>query len=467
MKKFLILFFLISIIFSMTGCGGDDSGSSSSPQGENPGVPSVFKLYPTQYIAQTNGYIYLKAKVLDGNGTPVKNTPVTFTNLSPIGKLSASNIVVVNTDDYGIATAHLYSTNPGFVTILAQVYTGIGEVRDRKTVFFTSSDVLPLSPSMALYVDSYPGGNGIYNESSDFILFDPPPDPDDTVLILATVRDIYGLPTITGITWGTDHPDEVNPIYTDNNTNENGEAKTIVQIIPDVLRETDTFVSIYALADNGAFNMVTLFLKPVVIKTITVTADPTTVVPEDTSDITATVTLSSGAAGTATDGMTVNFASYDASTCTDSCDASTCDPTPCGTITPFGQITDGVAPATFTAPATEVTCRIIASVGGVSGCTDVIVAKEVLAITPSTAVISGTLGGTLNFTISGGTAPYVVQSGNAGMADNDSTGTGLWNVATDGGTIAVTIPASTAAGDVTLYVTDSDGKTATATITII
>jgi hypothetical protein len=465
MKKFLILFFLISIIFSITGCGGNDSGSSSSPPGENPGVPSVFKLYPTQYIAQTNGYIYFKAKVLDGNGTPVKNTPVTFTNLSSIGTLSASNTIVANTDDYGIATAHLFSTSPGFVTILAQVYTGIGQIRDRKTVFFTASDVLPLSPSMALDVDSYPGGNGIYNESSDFILFDPPPDPDNTVLILATVRDIYGLPTITGITWGSDHPTEVNPIYFDDNTNIYGQAKAIVEITPDVLRETDTFVSIYALADNGAFNMVTLFLKPVVIKAITVTADPTTVLPEDTSNITATVTLSSGTAGTATSGITVNFASYDASTCTDPCDASTCDPAPCGAIDAFAQTTDGVATATFTAPENEVTCRIIASAGGVNGCTDVIVAKEVLAITPSTAVISGTLGDTLSFKISGGSAPYVVESDDPVHAYN-TPGVGFWNVATDGGTISVTIPPLTGFGTVTLTATDSDGKTATATITI-
>jgi hypothetical protein len=452
MKKIIIGFALLALSFCMWGCGGEgDSGSASLPSGENPGIPSVFKLLPTQYIAQTNGYIYFKAKVLDGNGAPVSNTPVTFTNLSPVGTLSTLNTVIANTDDLGIATAHLFSTTPGFVTILAQVYTGVGQIRGRKTVFFSANDVLAVS--MDLDVDSLPG-NGIYNEASDFILFDPPPDPDDEVEILATVRDAGGLPLPgQGIMWAADHT-EVNFTHTEGYTDINGQATTIVQVTPETLRDTETHVSIYALASNGAFNMVTLFLQPVAIDTITVAADPPDVNTGDTSNITATVTITTG--GPAPDGITVGFSTCDQATCT----------TPCGTIDPFAQTTDGIAEATFTAPSTPNTCTITATAAGVSGTTDVTVTTAFpLTVTPSTATLSCT-GGARVFFITGGAPEYTVSSTDPNVTISGSP------VAASGGSFTATLAGdhcltyTAESTDVDIIVVDSLGTFETVTLTI-
>src|SRR4030065_1681429 len=99
-KKILFTLSLLSILVILSGCGGGGGGGSvSAPPGTNPGVPSVIKLLDVQNIAQTNSSIYLKAKVLDGNGTPVINQPVYITIISGVGTLSAASI---NTDANGI-----------------------------------------------------------------------------------------------------------------------------------------------------------------------------------------------------------------------------------------------------------------------------------------------------------------------------------------------------------------------------
>jgi hypothetical protein len=99
MKKIIILSVLLALSLFAFNCGGG-SGSSSSPKGENPGEPSIVQLLPAQFVAQTNSIITLHAKVLDGNGAPVNNIPVSFTNLSPIGVLSA---ITAKTNSIGIA----------------------------------------------------------------------------------------------------------------------------------------------------------------------------------------------------------------------------------------------------------------------------------------------------------------------------------------------------------------------------
>lgn len=162
------------------------------PGVENPGIPSVVQLQPSSYIAQTYGCILLNAKVLDGNGAPVKAVPVTFTNFShPVGELRLTcgpdgNIVnsPINTHNSGIARAYLLSSDPGFVTILAQVYTGAGQVWDRRTVNFTTKNILAVT--MDLDVDSVPPSLPM-SQSSDYTLFEKP--DDDTVKIIVTVKD--------------------------------------------------------------------------------------------------------------------------------------------------------------------------------------------------------------------------------------------------------------------------------------
>ncbi|MEF9427533.1 MAG: Ig-like domain-containing protein, partial [Candidatus Mariimomonas ferrooxydans] len=148
-KRFLLSIAFFTIIVLLAGCGGS-GGTTGIPRGVNPGIPSVVQLLPLQIVAQTNSYIDFRAKVLDGNGNPVKNERVTFTNLSsPFGTLSST---VRYTDSLGFATVTLYSTTSGFATVQAEVDTGAGWVRDRRTVYFTTGS-LNLYPYLILDVD--------------------------------------------------------------------------------------------------------------------------------------------------------------------------------------------------------------------------------------------------------------------------------------------------------------------------
>lgn len=389
MKKIVIVVALIALSFSaLGGCGGGGAGGPLVPPGENPGVPSVVQLAPSTFIAQTNSSITLNTKVLDGNGIPLANIPVTFTNLSlPFGTLSST---VANTNAYGIATVTLYSTSPGFATILAQVNTGAGQVRDRKSVFFSMLDVLAVS--MRLDVDSVPPSS-TPNEPSDFILFEPPPTPDDTVEVLATIFDAGGVPVGGGwgVTWSSSHT-EAGFVRTETATNVNGQAKAVVKVTPTSIRDTETHVNIMASAENGAANIVTLFLRPVIVSSVTVSADKTVLAPSATANISAVVMLNTGSP--APSGTNVSFTAT------------------CGTVTPFAQTdTNGVAKATYTAPSTVPVgdvCTVTATVGGVSGSVDITI-RVALSIAPTSATVtSGAIGVSAGYTIIGGVAPFTI-----------------------------------------------------------
>ncbi len=438
----LLSLLLISLIaVSLVSCGGGGAGSLNPIPGENPGTPSVIELAPSSYIAQTNGFITFSAKVLDGNGKPISNQTVTFTNLSSIGVLQATTAI---TDSTGIARVNLSSTTPGFSTVLAQVYTGAGQVRDRKTVFFTPRDVLAVTMDMDVNSVS---GNSIYNELSDFTLFEN--IDDDTVEVLATVRDAGGVPVGGGmsVTWSSSHA-EAKLDRTEDTTTVYGTSKAIVKVTPSTIRNTETHVNIMAFAGNGAANMVTLFLRPVVPDPTTsyLTANPPVVDRGGTSTITAVVMLNTGSR--APDGTTVNF-------------RVTCDPNDYpGIVTPFSQTTAGVAQATFTAPPVPAICTITAKVAGVIiGTVDVTV-RAPLSISPSSMTLylpadpppnapnSGT------FEIIGGVAPFTVTSNNTAVA----------TVAyTTGRTFTVN---AVTAGTATITVRDALLTTATATVTV-
>lgn len=425
----IIVLFCLPIL--LAGCGGGGTESSSDSGGVNTGVPSVVTLLPIQFIAQTNSFITLKARVLDGNGNAVPNYPVSFTNMSLTGSLSA---VTANTNSQGNAEVRLSSTTPGFATIIAQVTAGSGIVRDRKTVYFSTNDVLTVSMSMD--VNSVPG-NSIYNELSDFTLFETA--ADDTVEVLATVFDAGGVPVGggVGVSWGTSHI-EAGFVRAETETNVFGQAKAVIRVTPTSIRDTETHVNVTAFAQNGAANMVTLFLRPVVVSAATssLTANPTTVAPGGTSTLSALVMLNTGAK--APDGTTVNFS------------------TTCGIVTPFGQTTGGVAPGTFTAPVTEGTCTVTATVQGVViGTVDIRVAAA-LAVFPTTVTLVP--GGNQVFTITGGTPPYSVTSSDTAKA----TVTGS-PVATSGGTFTVN---GIAVGTATIQVRDAAGATVTAAVTV-
>gem|GEM_PF-5071750 len=117
---------------------------------------------------------------------------------------------------------------------------GVSQIRDSKTVFFSAADVLRVS--MSLKVNSVPG-NTVYDEQEDLTLFGDPA-PDDTVEILATVFDAGGEPVPgQSVQWHTDHVEEVVFSRVDIVTNEWGEAKAIIQVVPGSLRNTDTNVN--------------------------------------------------------------------------------------------------------------------------------------------------------------------------------------------------------------------------------
>ena len=270
MKKITISFLALLILSTfLINCGGG-SGGSSSPHGEKPGVPEIVQVLPSHYIAQTNSAIIIRAKILNGNGGPVKNLPVTFTNISPVGTLINMNDVpignktVIKTNDHGMATLKVRSTTSGFVTIQAEVNKGVGIVRDRKTVFFSSS--LSLTPFMFLDADG--DNDGIFNEPDDYTLFQNNNANDNQVLFRATVFNKFGQRSFGAtVQFGADFPFKVGSSTTCSDgttscsvtfpngntatTNSNGEAFVLVQVDP-TLHSITTILNITAVADvNG------------------------------------------------------------------------------------------------------------------------------------------------------------------------------------------------------------------------
>jgi hypothetical protein len=84
---------------------------------EGPGAVLV-QLRSSHNVAQTNATVYLHARILDGNGVPVKNEKVTFTNLSEpfgviktvlraLGLRSPRRVRSCETNNLGIATVRL------------------------------------------------------------------------------------------------------------------------------------------------------------------------------------------------------------------------------------------------------------------------------------------------------------------------------------------------------------------------
>ncbi len=346
MKKYFIILILLALSFGNFSCGGG-AGSSDSPEGENSGIPSIIQVLPSHYIAQTNSYITIHAKVLDGNGAGVKNITVRFTNLSPVGVLSSTS---AKTNNEGIATVTVQSNSVGFATIQAEVNSGVAIVRDYKTVFFSSASTAQLTPYLDLYVDG--DGDLSFNEENDLILFQN--ENDNSVVVLAKVYNAASNIAGSTVTFGADRPykigsdpdatcsdgsDTCDVIFPGGNqaiTNSWGEASVPVMFVPSALMPLPTTLNIYALADIGAFNIITLFLEPVTISRVSVSANPNIVESGGTSEIIAVVTTT---AGTPTpDGTTVNFRILSG----------------VGVgIDPFGQTTEGVATATYTAPALE------------------------------------------------------------------------------------------------------------------
>jgi hypothetical protein len=464
-KRLFLITLLIIVAAALFGCGGDST--SSTPVGVNPGVASRVELMATSNVNQTNSYCYFKAKVIDGNGQPMRNWEVIFTNLSLTGVLDHTTAV---TGTNGIATVTLYSTISGFATVQAEVNAGTEKIRDRKTVFFSSFDMAApggnvTSAGLVLDVDS--DNDGIFNETSDFILFEPAGKSD--AIVRATVTGSSGAPVLnSAVTFGADSPEVTFPLGSPPaapvvHTNGDGQASVLVRVSPTVLRTTDSTVNITALADNNTFNVVTLFLKPILVDpAIIVTAVPTTILPDGTSVISATVKTTAGTP--VPDGTAVNFAITSGG----------------GSIVPFSQTTVGVATATYTAPTitfpTLVTIK--ASVGGASGSTTVLVDIPAVVLppvvpVPAPAIVAIPAAVTIHcggasiatITITAGTPPFNVIK----IVSTDPVTLGGIPVLAVGGQFTVTgtacgpLPPSSTAN---LLITDSQAKTFTVVVTV-
>lgn len=454
-KRIFLSITVFAIAFSLFGCGGGGTGSSSEPPGTNTGIPSVVTLLPSNFVAPTNSSITLSARVLDGNGTALANIPVGFSKVSGTGVLSALFAV---TNSNGVASVVIASSAPGFSSVQSEVATGSGLLRDTKTVFFSSEASLSDLPTMTLDVDGVGTDgkyNGIYNEqTSDFTLFQH--ENDTQVLIRAKLSSLLDLEGDT-VTFTSDttnkavtFPDGTNEKYV---ATIGADNKASVQVTFNNPSLIESVINISAAASNGAFNMVSLFLAPVTVSSVVVTSDKAEVASEGTAKITAFA--ASNLNKPVPDGTTVNFTS-----------------TPTVTFNPpFAQTAGGTGKVetTMTAPivTADTKVTVTATAGGKSDSTQVTV-KPTLAprIDPASYSISNATGGTAVFTITGGSAPYTITSSDATKAFNSTPGNGVWTNIAAGSSITVTVPKGAVQGNVTLTATDSLGKTGTATISI-
>lgn len=460
MRKAVLLLTLLLLSLGVSSCGGGGSGLNS-PVGENPGVPSLVLLTPSQNVAQTNANITLSAMVLDGNGAPIPGVVVTFTKLSAIGTLSTT--LPVATDAGGIARVNIYSSAPGFATVAASVGEGAGFIRDKRSIFFTTSDStngLAFTP-IAVVVDIDGNNNGVYNEASDLKVCEAASDNVVKVratLFVAGVRapgvpvylttDADKLASFPNTPYGTDNDADGDIDIDLVTTNSQGEAFTELTInclvqnnerIMNVYAYTNT---IYVAAFNGYFSglgAIPLFLQPVTITGITVTATPSAVVAGGTSQIAATVNTSAGAIS----GIAVSFT------------------TSCGTVSPTVAQTNSssVAATTFTAPAALGPCTVTAKVGSVTG-TATVTVSTALSVTPASATV--VVGGAVTFTITGGVPGYTITISKTCTLSTTS-------VAASGGAFTVTTGVAgclVADSPVTVTIIDSIGAIVTRTITI-
>jgi hypothetical protein len=300
-------------------------------------------------------------------------------------------------------------------------------------------------PTLTLAVDS--NSDGIYNDPGDFRL------TSGEAIIRATVLNASSSPVFGDlVVFGADSTEVTFPDGETKVTNSDGEAFVRIKVVPSELRNFDTPVNVSAVSSvTGAFNILTLFVTPIEVSQIAVSANPSTVASGGTSSITATVRT---AAGTVVpDGTAVNFTATG------------------GSIVPFGQTTDGVATAQFTAPtltagSSNLPVTISASSAGKSANTSVTVTAPQLGltITPGArTVVSQATAQTVTFAITGGTGPYSTVSADPTKVYNSTVNNGSWS----GSSIAATIAANACPGSVTLTVFDSAGASKTATVTIV
>jgi len=460
MKKLSYLIPLLMLIsINLLSCGGGGGTGIDLP---GVGTPDKIALKGSSYIAQTGGSITLEAHVTY-KGRDVQGVEVTFINLSPIGRflnsattkaITASSTNKATTDSYGKARINISSTTFGFATVRAEI-NGADYVRDEKLFYFTTAIVI--YPSLSASIDG--DGDGSYGDSDDFILI---ANGRDTATIKATLLDARSLLiSDRSISFSTDttfidctledcttldQPYAQEIVFPNGRTARTNDGEATVEIIASSnIKEFRTSFNVSAVdTTSGAFDLFTVFLDPVTVGTVTVTAAPPVVAPSGTSVVTI-------CAYTTGDSFNTGVPVPDGTIITVSATA--------GVIAPFVQTIGGCATTTFTAPLAEGGVTITATVGGMSGFT-IVTVTTTLTVVPSPQTIDGVTGGTATFTIFGGIPPYSIFSSDSLFPPVPPT------VAASGLSFTVTVPAATPATTVTYTIMDATGATVTATLVI-
>ncbi len=450
--KIFVVLFVFSVL--LYGCGGGGAGVADVPPGVNPGQVSLLKLMPDRNVAQTGSFAYFHARVLDGNGVPLSGKTVNFTNMTTGVTLTATTAI---TDRDGIAKVGARMTHSGYATVIAEAEGH----RDRRSLLFTNQNSIrgySLNPIIVL-LQADRNMNGIYDEADDFKVCQGPNMSVVRVKATTYVMGVRQGGMRLGIT--ADYPTLItfpntpmldqttNTYYL--TTNPMGEATVDItvncqlqpnELLFNIFATTDIYyIEDFDLSFIGTGGM-SLFLQPVTVTGILLTADPTTAMVGGTSQIRATVNTT---IGPAPDNTAVQL--Y----------------TTCGTISPTPALTlNGVAEAVYTAPSyipQGNKCTVIAKVANKEATVDINITGQ-LDVQPSTLTIDGNQGGTATFTVTGGIPGYRIYSNNAAFSPNPAT------LQRSGDSFTVNVPAGTPATTVTFTIIDSQGNRVTATLNI-
>ncbi|MBF0564633.1 MAG: hypothetical protein HQK89_05265 [Nitrospirae bacterium] len=422
-------------------------------------------IFMTAYVSDINGMPVKNTNVNFTKTTGVGQ--ITASSTTGVALFTTRDNSVVNglTNQYGQAAVQVTSTASGFVTVEAVAGGGL---MDKKSVLFGSSGAKSFSP---IFVSvSFDGnGNGVYDENDDFKVCQG--TTTNTVKLRATVyykgervsgsTGINGQPVYVYISSDNDrlttfpyniyfdsvnnvctYPDKsVNGapasgagcIYTGtfNNLSQNHVKEDFVTINStgdaystfnvncqltateqtlNLFAVTSTFVlpefsSIVAFQGQGGAS---LFLEPITVTSVKLTANPTQVAVGSSSAITATVNTNLGNA-TAPDGTLVQFT-------VDCQDVSV----PSASVSPNpAQTVNGVATTIFTSNAIPVngTCTVTGKAGGVTSAPATFTIVPVLSVNPAAATLTDPkIGDTYTFQIIGGTPAYTVTSDNPAVS---------------------------------------------------
>lgn len=411
----LFVFAILCVVAMLHGCGGGAGSATISP-----GVPSPsnnITLHASRIVETAGNSLSLYASVYDGNGRPVEGATVNFAVTAGEAMLSSPS---AKTDSRGIASVSIKTASPSVVVVKASTV----DASAVRTLYFVSS----YNPSATLTLSADSDGDGIYNEQGDFTLT---ADGRTRVFLKATFLNVAGEPEGgRTVIFGADKSD-VSFSDTSVITDSSGNAYTTF-----TARSKGNVVTVYAYETvTGAADIISFTLNPVTVGSVEVRPDSNTVEAGKTVGVKTCVFDTSGYP--MPDDTYIRYS---------------LSPSDAGNIDLFGYTTQGCHNSTFQALKAG-SVKITATASGKSGSATITITEPVkpLLIIPSSAVVA--INTPYTFTVSGGVKPYTatVNSVNATLQWNDDSHFSV---------------SSSVAETVTITVYDSEGKTATAQLTV-